>query len=142
LQLETVHEERGDSVERAATTATSLDEEHGSVNTLGSEEDSMKLQELMDICTKLSDKVLDLENVKDAKALEIKKLKKRVKKLEIWVIRRMHVKKGRNEIDQDEGISWFQEDAETQGRYGHDISITEVTTASVPSDVDVSTAIL
>ncbi|GKC80908.1 hypothetical protein Tco_1136625 [Tanacetum coccineum] len=36
----------------------------------------------MDMCTKLSNRVLDLENVKDAQALEIKKLKKRVKKLE------------------------------------------------------------
>ncbi|GJS90927.1 hypothetical protein Tco_0773563 [Tanacetum coccineum] len=34
------------------------------VNTHGSGEDSMKLQELMDLCTKLSDKVLDLENVR------------------------------------------------------------------------------
>ncbi|GJW86988.1 putative ribonuclease H-like domain-containing protein [Tanacetum coccineum] len=41
-----------------------------------------KLKELMDMCTKLSNRVLDLENVKDAQALEIKKLKKRVKKLE------------------------------------------------------------
>ncbi|GKF72281.1 hypothetical protein Tco_0208395 [Tanacetum coccineum] len=36
----------------------------------------------MDMCTKLSDRVLDLENVKDAQALEIRKLKKRVKELE------------------------------------------------------------
>ncbi|GKG18897.1 hypothetical protein Tco_0375996, partial [Tanacetum coccineum] len=36
---------------------------------------------------------------------------------------------GRNETDQDKGILWFQEDAETQGRYG--ISIAGVTTASV-----------
>ncbi|GJU30341.1 hypothetical protein Tco_1173930 [Tanacetum coccineum] len=49
-------------------------------------------------------------------------------------------KQGRNEIDQDEGISWFQKDAETQGRYGHDVSTAEVTTANVPSDVDVSVA--
>ncbi|GKF67958.1 hypothetical protein Tco_0197637, partial [Tanacetum coccineum] len=42
----------------------------------------MKLQELMDLCTKLSDRVLELENVKDAQALKIKKIKKRVKKLE------------------------------------------------------------
>ncbi|GJX82321.1 hypothetical protein Tco_0331802 [Tanacetum coccineum] len=137
---ETVHEERGDSVERAATTATSLDAEQGSgninrtqstaipndpfpqgiglgVNTLGSGEDTMKLQELMDLYTKLSDRVIDLENVKDAQALEIKKLKKRVKKLEI------------------EGISWFQEDSETQGRYGYDIRVntanTSITTASI-----------
>ncbi|GKB61392.1 hypothetical protein Tco_0917578 [Tanacetum coccineum] len=134
---ETVHEERGDSVERAATTATSLDAEQGSgninrtqstaipnvpfpqgigsggsprcqeamgdtiaqtrservsipsydspllgVNTPGSDEERIELKELMDMCTKLSDRVLDLENVKDAQALEIKKLKKRVKKLE------------------------------------------------------------
>ncbi|GJS86588.1 hypothetical protein Tco_0769224 [Tanacetum coccineum] len=52
----------------------------------------------------------------------------------------MHSNQGRNEIDQDEGISWFQEDAETQWRYGHDVSTAEVTTASVPSDVDVSAA--
>ncbi|GKG58167.1 hypothetical protein Tco_0589778, partial [Tanacetum coccineum] len=51
-------------------------------------------------------------------------------------------KQGRNEIDQDEGISWFPEDAETQGRYGHDVSTTEVTTASVPFDMDVSAASL
>nr|GFD60998.1 hypothetical protein [Tanacetum cinerariifolium] len=42
----------------------------------------MQLLELMELCTRLSDKVLDLENVKDAQALEINKLKKRVKKLE------------------------------------------------------------
>ncbi|GJX08900.1 hypothetical protein Tco_0198759 [Tanacetum coccineum] len=102
-----VHEERGDSVERAATTATSLDTEQGSGNinrtqsmaipnapfpqgigsggsprrqdTMGDRhaQTRMKLQELMDLCTKLSERVLDLENVKDAQALEIKKLKKR-----------------------------------------------------------------
>ncbi|GKC74947.1 putative ribonuclease H-like domain-containing protein, partial [Tanacetum coccineum] len=214
---ETVHEERGDSVERAATTATSLDAEQGSgninrtqstaipndpfpqgtgsggsprrqdtilgdrpaqtrferlskqsndpplsrVNTLGSGEDSMKLKELMELCTKLSERVLALENIKTAQDLEITNLKKRVKKLEKkkksrtpQLKRRLFKvriessaekslgdqedvsKQGRNEIDQDEGISWFQEDAETQGRYGHD----EVTTVSVPSDVDVSAA--
>nr|GFB08591.1 hypothetical protein [Tanacetum cinerariifolium] len=52
------------------------------VNTLGSGEDIMKQIELMKLCTKLSDMVLDLESVKDAQALEINKLKKRVKKLE------------------------------------------------------------
>ncbi|GKC86398.1 hypothetical protein Tco_1142115 [Tanacetum coccineum] len=36
------------------------------VNTLGSEEDSMKLHELMDLCTKLSKRVLALENIKTA----------------------------------------------------------------------------
>ncbi|GKB52539.1 hypothetical protein Tco_0903292, partial [Tanacetum coccineum] len=36
------------------------------VNTLGSGEDSLTLKELMDLCTKLSDRVLDLETTKTA----------------------------------------------------------------------------
>ncbi|GKG02923.1 hypothetical protein Tco_0310559, partial [Tanacetum coccineum] len=52
------------------------------VNTRGSDEKRIELKELMDMCTKLFDRVLDLKNVTDAQALEVKKLKKRVKKLE------------------------------------------------------------
>ncbi|GJX32283.1 putative ribonuclease H-like domain-containing protein [Tanacetum coccineum] len=52
------------------------------VNTLGSGEDRMKLKELMDLCTKLSDRVLDLETTKTSQAKEIANLKKRVKNLE------------------------------------------------------------
>ncbi|GKB85436.1 hypothetical protein Tco_0957708 [Tanacetum coccineum] len=51
-------------------------------NTLGSGEDRLSLKELMDLCTKLSDRVLDLETTKTAQAKEIASLKKRVKKLE------------------------------------------------------------
>ncbi|GKE62188.1 hypothetical protein Tco_1512555, partial [Tanacetum coccineum] len=168
---ETVHEEREDSVERAATTATSLDAEQGSgninrtqstaipndpfpqgigscgsprrqdtilgdrpaqtrfkrlskqsndphlsrVNTLGSGEDSMKLQELMNLYIKLSERVLALENIKIAQDLEITNLKKRVKKLE---------KKKKSRTPQLKR------------------STAEVTTVSVPSDVDVSAASL
>ncbi|GJS61012.1 hypothetical protein Tco_0655796 [Tanacetum coccineum] len=133
---ETVHEERTDSMERAATTATSLDAEQGSGAKTPWGTDLLKL------------------------ALEIKKLKKRVKKLESkkksrtpQLKRRLFKvmiesftekslgdpedasKQGRNEIDQDEGISWFQEDSETQGKYGHDIGVntasTSITTASI-----------
>ncbi|GJX13667.1 hypothetical protein Tco_0205425 [Tanacetum coccineum] len=43
---------------------------------------SMQLKELMDFCTKLQQRVLDLENTKTAQAQEIRSLKKRVKKLE------------------------------------------------------------
>ncbi|GJS16994.1 putative ribonuclease H-like domain-containing protein [Tanacetum coccineum] len=49
-----VHKELGDRMERAATTASSLEAERDSVHTLGSGEDSMKLMELMEHCTKLS----------------------------------------------------------------------------------------
>ncbi|GJU90580.1 hypothetical protein Tco_1303003 [Tanacetum coccineum] len=50
--------------------------------TPGSDEGRLKLKELMAICTKLSKQVLDLEKEKDAQAVEILKLKQRVKKLE------------------------------------------------------------
>ncbi|GKB29154.1 hypothetical protein Tco_0868555 [Tanacetum coccineum] len=52
------------------------------VNTLGSGEDRLSLKELMDLCTKLSNRVLDLETTKIDQAKEIASLKKRVKKLE------------------------------------------------------------
>ncbi|GJR24903.1 hypothetical protein Tco_0973430 [Tanacetum coccineum] len=50
--------------------------------TLGSDEGRMKLDELITLCTKLSKQVLDLEKEKDAQAVEILNLKRRVKKLE------------------------------------------------------------
>ncbi|GJR46755.1 hypothetical protein Tco_1314858 [Tanacetum coccineum] len=90
---EIVHEERGDNVERVATTATSLDVEQGS-DCLGFRNYQSKEE---------SQEVGKEEKVK-------------------------------NSTTQEEVI---QKDAETQGRYGHDISTAEVTTASVPSDVDV-----
>nr|GEZ86544.1 ribonuclease H-like domain-containing protein [Tanacetum cinerariifolium] len=48
---------------------------------LPSGEDRLQLNELMDICTKLSDRVLSLEQTKINQAAKIEKLKKRVKKL-------------------------------------------------------------
>ncbi|GJS42101.1 hypothetical protein Tco_0567144 [Tanacetum coccineum] len=47
-----------------------------------SDEGRLKLQELMTMCTKLSKQVLDLKKKKDAQAVEILRLKKRVKGLE------------------------------------------------------------
>nr|GEW27439.1 retrotransposon protein, putative, unclassified [Tanacetum cinerariifolium] len=52
------------------------------VNTPRSEEDRLKLTELMELCTNLQQRVLDLETTKTTQALEIDSLKKRVKKLE------------------------------------------------------------
>ncbi|GJU68323.1 hypothetical protein Tco_1254582 [Tanacetum coccineum] len=52
------------------------------VKTLGSGEDRLSLKELIDLCTKLSNRVLNLETTKTAQAKEIASLKKRVKKLE------------------------------------------------------------
>nr|GEU97756.1 uncharacterized mitochondrial protein AtMg00810-like [Tanacetum cinerariifolium] len=213
---ETVHEERRDIVERATTTAASLDAELDSgtinrtqstaipnesipqgtglggslrcqdtilrdrpaqtrferlskqshkpplsrVNTLGSGEDSMQLIELMEVCTKLSAKVLSLENNKTAQDLEITHLKKRVKRLEkkrksrtpqlkrrLFKVRiESYAEKslgdqedasnpGRN--DQDEGISFFQ-DAEIQGRYGHDIEINTSSTSITTTIINIT----
>ncbi|GJY78806.1 putative ribonuclease H-like domain-containing protein [Tanacetum coccineum] len=50
--------------------------------TPGSDKGRLKLHELMTMCTKLSKQVLDLKKKKDPQAVEILKLKKRVKGLE------------------------------------------------------------
>ncbi|GJW77061.1 hypothetical protein Tco_0138743 [Tanacetum coccineum] len=139
---ETVTKEREERMERAATTASSLEAEQDSgninrtqsmatlnepsplgtssgsgprVNTLGSGENRLKLKELMDLYTKLSDRVLDLETTKTAQAKEIASLKKRVKKLE----RKRKSKTPRMnlfKIGTSSRRSLFEEDASKQGR--------------------------
>nr|GEV26266.1 hypothetical protein [Tanacetum cinerariifolium] len=47
------------------------------VNILGSGEDILKIKELMEICTKLQQRVIDLENTKTVQAKEISSLKRR-----------------------------------------------------------------
>ncbi|GKB10311.1 hypothetical protein Tco_0844234 [Tanacetum coccineum] len=92
---EAVHKELGDSLVRAATTASSLAgqwfenvSKHSNnlllarVNTLRSDEDRLKLDELMALCTTLQNRVLDLEQTKTNQHNEIVSLKRRVKKLE------------------------------------------------------------
>nr|GEW29347.1 hypothetical protein [Tanacetum cinerariifolium] len=51
-------------------------------HTPGSDEGSMTLKELTDLCTTLLQKVFDLENVKTAQANKIANLKKRITKME------------------------------------------------------------
>ncbi|GJW31051.1 hypothetical protein Tco_0047926 [Tanacetum coccineum] len=66
-------------------TDEAANEEHVPVHSndpLLSGEDILKLNELMELCTNLSQRVLDLENTKTYQAAEITKLKERVKKLE------------------------------------------------------------
>nr|GEV02747.1 hypothetical protein [Tanacetum cinerariifolium] len=144
-----------DSLESAATTATSLDAEQDrgggprcqeaigdtiaqtrsenvfgfsndplltGVNIPQSGEDSLKLNELMELCTKLQQRVLDLETTKTTQAMEIKGLKRRVKKLERRKRSRTHKLKRlykvglsvRVEYSEDEGLG--KEDASKQGR--------------------------
>ncbi|GJX48004.1 putative ribonuclease H-like domain-containing protein [Tanacetum coccineum] len=179
---EVVLKERGDSLERAATTVSSLEAEHQDtmgdiiaqtrfknvsktsndsllvgVNTPRSDEDSKKLKELMEFCTKLQQRVLDLENINTSQDQEITSLKLRVKKLEKKGGSRAHKlkrfykvgrsarmissdeaslgnpedvsKQGRkiDDIDKDAEITLVDE---TQGRYGDDLMFDTVTTAS------------
>ncbi|GJR89535.1 hypothetical protein Tco_0213546 [Tanacetum coccineum] len=109
---EAVNEEMDDNLERDDTTATSLDAEQdmGNINktqskatlnepsSLGTSSGSgprrqdtmgdtiartrLKLNELMEFCIKLQQRVLDLKNTKTTQAQEITSLKLRVKKLE------------------------------------------------------------
>ncbi|GJY88164.1 hypothetical protein Tco_0502792 [Tanacetum coccineum] len=91
-------------------------------------EDSLKLNDLMEICTKLQQRVLDLENTKTAQAQEILSLKLRVKRLEKKGGSRTHklkilYKVGRSAqvvSSKDEGLG-DQEDASKQGRKIDDI---------------------
>ncbi|GKD29143.1 hypothetical protein Tco_1239921, partial [Tanacetum coccineum] len=59
-----VHKELGNSLVRAATTASSLEAKQDNGNTLQSDEDRLKLNEFMTLCTTLQNKVLDLEQTK------------------------------------------------------------------------------
>ncbi|GJW59482.1 hypothetical protein Tco_0108817 [Tanacetum coccineum] len=107
-----------------ATSKQSNDPPLSRVNTLGSGEGSMKLKELMDFCTKLSDRVLALENTNTSQAAEIATLKERVKKLEkkrrsrTYKPRRLY--KGRKIADLDADIEVTLID-ETQGRNDEDL---------------------
>ncbi|GJY66065.1 hypothetical protein Tco_0468303 [Tanacetum coccineum] len=148
---EAVNKEMDDGLVRAATTATSLDAEQdrGNINKTQSKatpnepssprtssggnilrngEDSLKLQELIEFCTKLQQRVLDLENTKTAQAQEIINLKLRVKKLEKKGRSRTHklkrlYKVGRSTrmVSSDKASLGNQEDASKQGRKINDI---------------------
>ncbi|GKB29223.1 hypothetical protein Tco_0868624, partial [Tanacetum coccineum] len=166
---EAVYKERDDSLVRAATTASSLETEQDSgnsnktqsketpqnisktsndsllagVNTPRSDEDSMKLKELMEFCTKLQQRVLDLENTKTTQAQEITSLKLRVKKLENKGVLRTHklkrlYKVGRSarKISSDEASLGDQEDASKQGRIADIDANAGINLVSTHFDVD------
>ncbi|GJW47720.1 putative ribonuclease H-like domain-containing protein [Tanacetum coccineum] len=107
---------------------TSNDSLLAGVNIPRSDEDSMKLMELMDFCTKLQQRVLDLENTKTAQAQEITSLKLRVKKLEKKGGSRTHklkriYKVGRSAriVSSDEASLGNEEDASKHRRKINDI---------------------
>ncbi|GJR18711.1 putative ribonuclease H-like domain-containing protein [Tanacetum coccineum] len=112
-------------------------------------EDRLKLNELMELCTKLSERVLDLENTKTSQAAKITKLKERVKMLErrnksrTPGLKRLR-KVGRSAqvvSSEDEGLD-AQEDASKQGRkiVDLDVDAKEVEVEKTVSTAEVSTA--
>ncbi|GJR09344.1 hypothetical protein Tco_0791996 [Tanacetum coccineum] len=86
-------------------------------------EDSMQLSELMNLCTSLQEKVLDLEKAKTAQAKEIASLKKRVKQLEkrrnlrTPGLKRLKMVGSTSRVESSNDVSLGnQEDASKQGR--------------------------
>ncbi|GJR38910.1 hypothetical protein Tco_1214594 [Tanacetum coccineum] len=74
-------------------------------------EDRVKLEELMDLCTNLQNRVLALETTKTAQAQEITSLEKRVKKLDrrkksrTYRLKRLYKERKIHDIDADEDIT-------------------------------------
>ncbi|GJX44459.1 hypothetical protein Tco_0261135 [Tanacetum coccineum] len=182
--FDVVHKELGDSLVRAATTASSLEadiassleseqdssggswcqETMGDIiaqtrfksvskhsndsllargNTLRSDEDRLKHDELMALCTTLQNRILDLEKTKTTQHSEISSLKRRVKKLEKKNRSRTHRLKRLYKVgltarvesyDNEESLG---EDASKQGRINANDADEEITPVSV-HDVNVS----
>ncbi|GJY72079.1 hypothetical protein Tco_0475782 [Tanacetum coccineum] len=103
-----------------------LDEAHVSTPSYDlpqSGEDSMQLSELMNLCTNLSEKVLNLEKAKTAQAKEIASLKKRFKQLEkrrklkTPGLKRLRKIGSTSRVESSNNVSLgAQEDAPKQGR--------------------------
>ncbi|GKE71107.1 hypothetical protein Tco_1529179, partial [Tanacetum coccineum] len=117
------------------------------VNTPQSGKDSMKLKELMEFCTKLQQRVLDLENIKTSQAQEITSLKLRVKKLEKKGGSRTHKLKRlykvglsrRVESSKDEVSTHFDADTDMFGV--HDLVGDEVVVETKVASKDVNLSV-
>ncbi|GJR40863.1 hypothetical protein Tco_1216547 [Tanacetum coccineum] len=112
-------------------------------NTLRSDEDSLKLKELMELCTNVQQRVLDLEKTKTTQQNEIASLKRRVKKLEKKRSSRSHKLKRLYKVGLTARVESFDdeedlgEDASKQGRRINAIDADEdITLVSVQDDAD------
>nr|GEY90678.1 ribonuclease H-like domain-containing protein [Tanacetum cinerariifolium] len=126
VEDEDVNKEMDDSLERAAT-SLDLEPDRG-FNTPQSGEDSQQLNELMELCTKLQQRVLNLETIKTTQALEIESLKRRVKKLEMRKWPRTHGLKRLYKV----GLSARVESSKDEDMFGvNDVDGDEVIVESV-----------
>ncbi|GJU16806.1 hypothetical protein Tco_1144772 [Tanacetum coccineum] len=112
-------------------------------NTLQSDEDRLKLDELMALCTTLQKRVRDLEKTKTTQQNEIDSLKRRVKKLEKKDRLRTHKLKRLYKVGLTAKVESFGdeeylgEDASKQGRRINAIDANEdITLVNVQDDAD------
>ncbi|GKA10412.1 hypothetical protein Tco_0689845 [Tanacetum coccineum] len=172
---EAVNEEMDDSLERAATTATSLnaEQDRGSGprrqetigdtiaqtrseniskhsndlllargNTLRSGKDSLKLEELMALCTTLQSRVIALETTKTSQTEEIVSLKRRVKKLErrnksrTYGLKRLYIVGLSRRVKSFEDEVLGEEDASKQGRIADIDANEDIYLVNVQTDED------
>nr|GEX12889.1 hypothetical protein [Tanacetum cinerariifolium] len=164
---EAVHKELGDSLVKAATTASSLEAEQDSGNktktqfkatsnepssqgtnsgggpsdsvlvrgnTFQSDKNSMKVDELMALCTTLQNKVLDLEKTKTTQRNEINSLKRSVKKLEKRNMSRTHKLKRLYKV----GLSARVESSRDEESLGEDASKQERRIDAIDADEDIT----
>ncbi|GJS53380.1 hypothetical protein Tco_0626742 [Tanacetum coccineum] len=97
-------------------------------HTPGSDEGRLKHDELMELVTKLSDRVVaiedDLKQTKKTYSTTLTKLVLKVKKLEKHVMSgKVRRRDPTISLVQDEGTSWFQEDVETQEKNSADTEV-------------------
>ncbi|GJW61201.1 hypothetical protein Tco_0110536, partial [Tanacetum coccineum] len=112
----------GDTIARTRfenVSKTSYNSPLGGVNTPRSDEDSITLKELMEMCTNLLQRVQDLETIKTAQAKEITSLKKREDAS----------KQGRNIIEIDEDMFDTSVFNDEEVFAGHDMAYQEVNVA-------------
>ncbi|GJR78599.1 hypothetical protein Tco_0149384 [Tanacetum coccineum] len=110
--------------------------------TLRSDEDILKLNELMELCTNLQNRVLDLEKTKTSQHNEIASLKRKVKKLEKKNMSRTHKLKRLYKVGLTARVESLGdeeslgEDASKQGRINAIDADEEITLVSVQDDAD------
>nr|GEU97354.1 uncharacterized mitochondrial protein AtMg00810-like [Tanacetum cinerariifolium] len=104
-------------------------------NTLQSDEDRRKLNELMELCTNLQTRVIDFEKIKTTQANEIDSLKRRVKKLERRNKSRTHKIK---RLYKGEGSGTPTEPHHTPSQEAQPSSPTHISTSSIPTSFALS----
>ncbi|GKF86079.1 hypothetical protein Tco_0253906, partial [Tanacetum coccineum] len=112
-------------------------------NTLQSDEDNLKLNELMELCTNLQQRVPDLEKTKTTQQNEITSLKRRVKKLKqkkrsrTHGLKRLHKVGMSRKVESSKDEEDLGEDASKQGMRINIVDADdEITLVSVQDDAD------